>query len=129
MGLPSIGPLELIIILAIALLIVGPGRLPEMGSAIGRTIREFRHASSDMAEAVSVESKTVTPVQPQPNALTDQAIPNVAVAPVAPVAADSANEASSAVPVAPALVDPPPMSPAIAEPALEAPKADAADQA
>ena len=42
MGLPNIGPLELIIILAIALLIVGPGRLPEMGSAIGRTIREFR---------------------------------------------------------------------------------------
>ena len=55
MGLPNIGPLELIIILAIALLIVGPRRLPEMGNAVGRTIREFRKASSDISDAASVK--------------------------------------------------------------------------
>ncbi len=47
----SIGPLELIVVLAIALLILGPGKLPEVGSAFGRTIREFRKASSDMDDA------------------------------------------------------------------------------
>jgi sec-independent protein translocase protein TatA len=66
MGLPNIGPLELIIILAIALLVVGPGRLPEMGNAIGRTIREFRKASTDMTEAATIETepKPATPVAP-----------------------------------------------------------------
>ncbi|CAN5751520.1 hypothetical protein BH23CHL8_BH23CHL8_13010 [soil metagenome] len=66
--IPNIGPLELIIILAIALLIVGPGRLPEMGSAIGRTIREFRKASSDITDATRTEMR--------PNTLSGQATPN-----------------------------------------------------
>jgi sec-independent protein translocase protein TatA len=66
--IPNIGPLELIIILAIALLIVGPGRLPEMGSAIGRTIREFRKASSDLTDATRTEMR--------PNTLSGQATPN-----------------------------------------------------
>lgn len=69
MGLPNIGPLELIIILAIALLIVGPGRLPEMGNAIGRTIREFRKASSDITGSDSKE-------QPEPNQLSGASAPN-----------------------------------------------------
>ena len=55
MGLPNIGPLELIIVLAIILLVVGPRRLPEMGSAIGNTIREFRKASSGVGDATSSE--------------------------------------------------------------------------
>ena len=75
MGLPNIGPLELIIILAIALLIVGPGRLPEMGSAIGRTIREFRKASTDIGDATKVDA---TQKQLPPNTLSQQATPNAA---------------------------------------------------
>ena len=39
-------PQHLIIILAIALLIFGPGRLPEMGAGIGKGIREFKKAIS-----------------------------------------------------------------------------------
>jgi sec-independent protein translocase protein TatA len=69
MGLPNIGPLELIIILAIALLIVGPRRLPEMGSAVGRTIREFRKASTEMTDAASVHVDTKPAEPPQPAAL------------------------------------------------------------
>lgn len=60
MGLPNIGPLELLLVLAIALLILGPGKLPEMGSAMGRTIREFRKASTDFQEATTV---TAPPAQ------------------------------------------------------------------
>ncbi len=45
--LPSIGPWELIAILAVVLIIFGPGKLPEVGKSLGRTIREFRRASTE----------------------------------------------------------------------------------
>ena len=45
MPFPNIGAGELIILLVIALIIFGPGKLPEVGQALGRTVREFRHAS------------------------------------------------------------------------------------
>ena len=51
----NVRPLELLIVLVIALLVIGPKRLPEMGNSLGKTIREFRKASSDVSEAVSVE--------------------------------------------------------------------------
>jgi sec-independent protein translocase protein TatA len=49
--MPRPGPVELIVILAIALLLNGPGKLPEFGGAIGRGIREFRRAASDAPAA------------------------------------------------------------------------------
>jgi len=64
MGLPSVGPLELIIVLAIALLIVGPKRLPEMGSAVGKTIREFRKTASAVTDPLA---------EPEPSTSADQA--------------------------------------------------------
>jgi sec-independent protein translocase protein TatA len=45
MPFPNIGAGELIIVLVIALIIFGPGKLPEVGQALGRTVREFRHAT------------------------------------------------------------------------------------
>ena len=50
--MPSIGPTELIIVLAIVLIIFGVGRLPDIGGALGKSIREFRQASSDDAGKV-----------------------------------------------------------------------------
>jgi len=44
--MPRIGPTELVIILFIILIIFGAGRLPEIGSALGRGIREFRRGQS-----------------------------------------------------------------------------------
>lgn len=55
-SLGPVGPLELIIILAIALLLLGPRRLPELGSAVGKTIREFRKAASEVQEETSLET-------------------------------------------------------------------------
>ena len=43
----NIGAPELIIILVIALLVIGPGKLPDVGSALGKSIREFRKATSE----------------------------------------------------------------------------------
>jgi sec-independent protein translocase protein TatA len=46
--MPNLGPMELIIILAIVLIIFGIGRLPEMGKTLGKGMREFRKAQSGL---------------------------------------------------------------------------------
>ena len=68
MGLPNIGPVELIIVLVIALLVLGPGKLPEVGSAFGKTIREFKKASSDITDSTSLTSAPAAPAAPAPAA-------------------------------------------------------------
>jgi sec-independent protein translocase protein TatA len=40
--MPTIGPMELIVVLAIALIILGPKRLPDAGRSLGRGLREFK---------------------------------------------------------------------------------------
>lgn len=54
--MPNIGPVELIIILVIALIVIGPGRLPDVGAALGKSIREFRKASSEVTDATRIDS-------------------------------------------------------------------------
>lgn len=55
--LPSIGVPELIIILVVALIIFGPGKLPQVGKAVGNSIREFRNSSRDIIEDLPQEPK------------------------------------------------------------------------
>ncbi len=43
----SIGIPELVLILVIALVVFGPGKLPEIGKAVGKSLREFRSATKD----------------------------------------------------------------------------------
>ena len=45
--MPNIGLPELILIVVIALVLFGPGKLPEMGSAVGKAIRGFKKSMSD----------------------------------------------------------------------------------
>ena len=55
--MPNLGPLELGIILVIVIMIFGVGRLPEVGGAVGKTIKEFRRnmGSGDKKEANLLE--------------------------------------------------------------------------
>jgi TatA/E family protein of Tat protein translocase len=96
----GIGPVELIIVLVIALIVVGPGRLPDVGAALGKSIREFRQAASDTKDAVSIEQKPQS--EGGPSATTPAAAP-------APTPAEAtAVGISPAVPSAATAIAPPP---------------------
>jgi sec-independent protein translocase protein TatA len=73
---PHLGPMELIIILVIALMIFGAGKLPEVGSALGRGIREFKKATQE--EPPEITATTATPAA--------SASPPAAAAPPSPSA-------------------------------------------
>ena len=44
--MPNVGPMELIVVLAIALIVLGPKKLPEVGRSVGKGMREFKDAIS-----------------------------------------------------------------------------------
>jgi sec-independent protein translocase protein TatA len=48
--MPNVGPMELIVILAIALIVLGPKRLPEVGKSLGKGMREFKDSLSGEPE-------------------------------------------------------------------------------
>jgi sec-independent protein translocase protein TatA len=94
--MPNIGPVELIIILVIALIVIGPGRLPDVGAALGKSIREFRKASSDITDAARVETTPLPPAAPAPSApivaAPPPAAPAAPVVPAAPVTRSGSDE-------------------------------------
>lgn len=111
MPLPS--GFEWIVILVIALLILGPGKLPDVAAAVGKSLREFRKASSDVQEAVKLDTSPLpaaAPAQPAsppalgttpapaPNTLAASAEPNVLSA-SPPVAGESGQPAEATAPV------------------------------
>lgn len=59
----NIGPFELILVLVIVLILFGPGKLPDIGNAIGKGVREFRKASSDLEESIRGETKPSQPAE------------------------------------------------------------------
>jgi sec-independent protein translocase protein TatA len=72
----NIGPLEIAIVLIIALLVFGPKRLPELGSSLGRGIREFKETITgdrqddedepdDEVKALSASTATAEAAEPE----------------------------------------------------------------
>ena len=49
----NVGPLELLVVLAVALIVVGPERLPELARSVGRVLRQFREVQDEVRNMVS----------------------------------------------------------------------------
>ncbi|MBI4240781.1 MAG: twin-arginine translocase subunit TatB [Candidatus Rokubacteria bacterium] len=77
----DIGLQELLLILVIALLVFGPKRLPELGRAVGRAMREFRRASEEFRSTIETNLQINEPDYVSP--------------PVAPVAAEPPSPAAA----------------------------------
>ena len=64
----NIGPGELILILIIALVVLGPGKLPDVANSLGKSVREFRKAATDISDAGKLDvpppSQQATPPAP-----------------------------------------------------------------
>lgn len=69
---------ELVVLLGVALIIFGPKRLPEIGSALGKGIREFKKGTSELEEKVADSH----PVQIPPVQETDILVPERPLEPV-----------------------------------------------
>jgi sec-independent protein translocase protein TatA len=55
----NVGPMEIILVLAVALIILGPKKLPDAGRSLGRGMREFK----DSLSGVTADAKTEEPVE------------------------------------------------------------------
>lgn len=51
----KLGTSELVLILGIALVIFGPGKLPELGKSLGKSLSEFKKFSKDVKEDISID--------------------------------------------------------------------------
>lgn len=87
----GIGMTELLVILAVALIVFGPTRLPELARSLGRAMSEFRRASTDLRqtfrEAVEDPKPSPAPVPP--------AIQPAATEPAAPAASAASADATA----------------------------------
>lgn len=64
---------ELAIILGLALVVFGPKRLPEIGGALGKGIREFKQSTSELTDSITASHEVQAPVAvPQPIAVAPQ---------------------------------------------------------
>ncbi len=113
----NIGLPELLIIAAIALIVFGPNKLPELAKALGRAMREFKKATEEVKESFEAETKDLEEIKStltQENLLADLAEEITTAA--EPVAETPASEATTEAPTqseAPGSTEPPPQEVAI----------------
>jgi sec-independent protein translocase protein TatA len=98
MPFPNIGPGELLLILIIALVVLGPGKLPDVAASLGKSVREFRKAASDVTDAAKLDAPAPAPAAPAAQAQVDASAPAPAAA---PAPAPSAEPAAPAAPAEP----------------------------
>lgn len=53
----KIGLWEIMLVLAVALIIFGPAKLPELGRSIGNGLKEFRKATKDLKDSITFDEK------------------------------------------------------------------------
>lgn len=60
----NLGPMELVIVLVIALLVLGPKRLPDAGRSVGKGLREFKEAISGKDDVPAITPVDTAAEQP-----------------------------------------------------------------
>jgi sec-independent protein translocase protein TatB len=122
----GIGSTELIVILVVALIVIGPAKLPEMAKSLGKALGEFRRVSTDVKRTIEMEAE-----QADQKSRTDQAKKELFPEQKAPQASQA-----SQTPQASQEAPKPPAAPAevaaqaadeSAEPRTQEPVAEAAD--
>ena len=68
-------PIWLAVILVVVLIIFGPGRLPELGGAVGKAMREFRKATSELTGEVTSAVRATPAATPTPPVVTADSAP------------------------------------------------------
>jgi len=91
--LPTFGPWELIVILLIVVVIFGAGRLSEVGGAVGKSIREFRKATTDEAQNAAAANPPAVAAAPPAQPLAAGPATPVVTTTAAPVAATTTTAA------------------------------------
>lgn len=97
----GLGPMEIVVIAILALLVLGPKRIPEAASSLGKAIRSFRRATRELRDQIDIDDEVRRPIEDLRAALRDE--PAALPAPAAAAAALAAPAAATA----PALVKPP----------------------
>ncbi len=71
----NLGMPEIILILVVALIVLGPRKLPEMAKSLGKGLREFRKAADDLKEGIEkdLRDEARKPAQPEAGTLDDKA--------------------------------------------------------
>ena len=116
----NIGPGELILILVIALVLLGPARLPDVAQSLGKSLREFRKAASDISDAGKIDASTEpTTAQMAPPTPAPAPALGVPTPPVTPDAQTAVPAPSAPVPPAPSEAMTPPSTGAAPEATAE----------
>lgn len=68
----DVGVPELVLILVVALVVFGPGKLPEIGAGLGKTIREFRKATQGISDEIQSVTKLETDDEMRTRLITEQ---------------------------------------------------------
>ena len=77
MGFSGIGIWEILLILVVALIVLGPRRLPEIARTLGKAVRAIRKASTDLTTSISREvEETKDKPQPPPQQIENQEAPS-----------------------------------------------------
>lgn len=71
----GLGPTELAVILVLALLVMGPKRIPELATNLGKAIRGFRRATRELREQIDIDDEVRRPFEDLRSALRDEPPP------------------------------------------------------
>jgi Tat protein translocase TatB subunit len=104
----GLGMGELLVILAIALLVLGPSKLPDAAAALGKAIRQFRKATQDLNDQLEVDEEVRQPLRELKAALRNEPAPRSAAPSPAPLPKPAAPTSEPAAPTAEAAAPKPP---------------------